>query len=1016
MKPERRQQVSDVFDSAVRQPISGLEEFLRRACKNDEELYQEVRRMLQEHRPTASLEPRPFNAATDGPPVFQVGQIVAGRYRILRYLNRGGMGEVYEAQDLDLELAETIALKTLLPAIAGDEAMITRFKREIALSRKISHHNVCKVFDLARHESEDGHSVLFLTMEFLGGETLEARLRNGGAIREPEALPLVAQMTAALDAAHDAGVIHRDLKPSNVMLVPARDGVRVVVTDFGLAHRLVTPDSSTATISKAVAGTLDYMAPELLTGAAATFASDVYALGMVVYKMMTGSLPLSADAPMARAIKRSNRAVPSPRALTPGLDEDWEQAILRALDANPAKRFSRARGFLDALGGQTVASALHLPVITRRKLALAAAATCALAGAIGGWKLWVNAGGRLSPEAQALYQKGISDNAVGAWFAATKALEEAVKLAPHAAQVRARLAEAWVGLDMPEKAAEEMLLARRQDSSGLSKADRLQIEAIDLSITREFKAAAAKYEEMARLPADVDVDLGRAYENADRPEDAIRSYRRAAEGPEHNPAAWLRLGVLYSRRSNAAKSKEAFAQADRLYQLTSNLEGLTEVALQQGIAANTRGELDAAAAFLKKALDTARLAGNLQEEINATLRLSTNAYLSGATAEADRYAREALDTAHSHHLEAMAIRGLVNLGNAYRRKQDFTHSEQYYREALDLARQSQSAHLTALSLASLAALHDDMRQRDQSSREAQEALTFYSANGYAKESLQCLTLIARAKRDSGDYEGALVSFRGLLQMAEKSQDHAQLALAHEGIGTMLFNQDRFPDALDEYKKSLEFATDAEHIGYASLTCANTMWMLGQYQDATAMFARVAAAAEKFPPLRLRLLHGQAGMALSQNRFRDAADLARKGLSADMSRTPDLQDKLEMVLGLALMGAGNKREGAAKCEAARAGSEARHDILETLQARVEVLQARVELGDRQSTLQLLGEMLPALASHPELLWRTLALASTIDPAYSTRAKEALAQLSRLWGNSAYNTYLTRPDVGKLSNRL
>lgn len=1019
MTPERRHQIYAVFNSAMEQPSYGVEEFLRHACKDDTTLYEEVRGMLRQHQHTGPTDHPPLGAAAAGsgePPVFQVGQTVAGRYRVLRYVNRGGMGEVYEAQDLDLELAETVALKTLLPAIADNQTMITRFKREIALCRKITHRNVCKVFDFARHEGDGGRSVLFLTMEFLGGETLEARLQRGGAMKEVEALPLLQQMTAALDASHEAGVIHRDFKPSNVMLVPAGDSLRAVVTDFGLAHRFVAPDGATATLSQTVVGTLDYMAPELLAGAAATFASDVYALGMVTYKMVTGSLPFAADTPVARAVLRSNRPVPSPRTLAPGLDEKWEQATLCALDGNSAKRFTRARHFLQALGGDPVASAPKFQAITRRKVAIAAVAALALAGAAAGWRQWAKGNRQLPPEARALYQKGVADNSAGAWFAATKALDEAAKVAPRAPQVRARLAEAWVGLEMPEKAAEEMLLVRRQDTSGLSRADRLQIEAIDLSITREFAAAAAKYEEMARDGVAVDVDLARAYENADRPDDAIRNYRRAAEGPEHNPAAWLRLGVLYARQSHAAKSSEAFAQADRLYQLTSNLEGLTEVSLQQGIAANSRGQLDDAAGFLRKALNIARLAGNLQEEINCTLRLSTTAYLSGASAEAEQYAREALDTARSHHLDALAIRGLVNLGSAFRRKQDFAHAEQYYREALDLAHQTRSTHLTALSLSALAALHDQTRQRELAVREAQEALTFYQANRYAKESLQCLTIIARAKRDRGDYDGALVSFRGLLQMAERVQDRAQLALAHEGIGSMLFMLDRYPEALEQYRKSLELATDPEHVGYASLECGNTLWRLGQYAEAAVMFARVDAVAQRFPPLRMQLIYGRASMALSQNRFHEAADLARGALAADLSRAPDLQMEFQQVLGLALLGLGNKSEGARKCEAARASADAGQDTGEALLAGVTLLEARIEQGERKSALQVFEEIEPSLAAHPELQWRALALASVADPRYAGRAREALLKLSRLWGDSAYTIYSSRPDIRKLSRPL
>ncbi len=927
------------------------------------------------------------------------------------------MGEVYEARDLE-EVAETVALKTLLPEIAGDESMIARFKQEIALSRKVAHPNVCKVFDLARHEGEDGRSIIFLTMEFLAGETLADRLRQG-PMSEAEALPLIEQMAAALDAAHEAGVIHRDFKPSNVMLVPAGDGVRVAVTDFGLARRFVTSGAPTATMSNVVVGTLDYMAPELLTGSPATFASDMYALGMTAFKMMTGVLQFTADTPLAAAVMRINRAVPSPRLLRPGLDEKWERAILRALDPKPANRFGSARHFVEAVRGEQASMTLKLPVMTRRRAAIAVGVAMLAVGAVMGWREWVSASRRLAPDAQALYKKGVADIDAGAYFAAAQALQEAVKSAPAAPQVHARLAEAWVGLDLSEKASEQMLDVRREDLSYLSKLDRLQIEAIDREITREFPAAAAKYEEMTRQggdSAELEAELGRAYENAGRPDEAIRSYLRAAEGPEHNPAAWLRLGALYARQANKNKADEAFAQAEHLYQLTSNLEGLTEVAIQQGIAATSRGELEAGAAYLQRALATARLAGNPQQEIVATLRLSTNAYLAGDTPTTERYANTALEMARRNQLDAMAIRGLVSLGNAFIRKQDFDRSERYYRDALDLARQTHSTGLAAMSLASLASVHEQKQDYGQSVSEAKEALAFYQVNGFAKETGQCLTLITRAQRASGDYEGALSSFRGMLRTAEKSKDRYAMASSHESIAGTLMQQGRYPEALEEYRQSLGAAVDDEQIGYASYGAGKALWRLGQYAEAGEAFARAQSIAAKFPRLRLWLTSDRALMLLSQGRYKPAIDLALPASAEKAAQTPELQIDLGEVIGLAWIQAGNKRAGLKKCEEAQTAALRLPQPADRLQASVALLEARVENGERESATRLFHELEPGLSGFPETQWRALALVSQVDATYSLPARETLERLSRQWGESVYNAYRTRPDVEKLSRPL
>src|ERR1017187_8226543 len=163
-----------------------------------------------------------------------------------------------------------------------------------------------------------------------------------------------------------------------------------------------------------------------------------------------------------------------------------------------------------------------------------------------------------------------------------------------------------------------MLVARRQDLSRLSQLYSLQIDAVDFRVTREFAAAAAKYEQMLALgprdAADLSVDLGRAYEMAQARDKAVENYRRAAEGPNHNPAAWLRLAVFYSRSSDWVKSDHAFDEAERLYHLTSNLEGLTEVTFQRGAAADRRGKYDEGSGDLLKAMQTARLAGNIDRK------------------------------------------------------------------------------------------------------------------------------------------------------------------------------------------------------------------------------------------------------------------------------------------------------------------------------------------------------------------------------------------------------------------
>ncbi|MBP7588213.1 MAG: protein kinase [Thermoanaerobaculia bacterium] len=287
--------------------------------------------------------------------LFRPDEVIAERYRIRRFIARGGMGEVYEAEDL--ELRQAVALKTVHPRDATHEAAIERFKREIALARKVTHANVCRIYDVGYHPRPDGSSVIFLTMELLEGETLSHRIRSQGTLSAAESLPIARQMIAALAAAHAAGVIHRDFKSENVFLVPGAAGARVVVTDFGVA-RGIEQDAFAAqvTMTDAAVGTPAYMAPEQIEGGTLTAAIDQYALGVVLFEMVTGELPFAGDTPLATAVKRLTQAPPSPDELAPGLDALWVGVIRRCLARYPQDRFPSVSEVGRALDGESAAS------------------------------------------------------------------------------------------------------------------------------------------------------------------------------------------------------------------------------------------------------------------------------------------------------------------------------------------------------------------------------------------------------------------------------------------------------------------------------------------------------------------------------------------------------------------------------------------------------------------------------------------------------------------------------------
>lgn len=302
-----------------------------------------------------SVAPNPRERAL----TFAVDEMVAGRYRILRFLAQGGMGQVYQAYDQELRIE--VALKSILPAISDDERALTRFKREVLLARRVSHPNVCRIFDFGVHQrSRDSatETVHFLTMELLHGPTLAQRLLERGPLSTAQALPLLKQMALALDAAHQQGITHRDFKPENVFLVPREHGEeRLVVTDFGLAQaRIAHSDGERSLGTKGVLlGTPAYMAPEQVEGAEVGPASDIFALGVVLYEMVTGQRPFVADTALGTALKRLTQAPASPRTHQSNLDAKWEAVILRCLQRRPAERYESAAAVVAALDSSEVA-------------------------------------------------------------------------------------------------------------------------------------------------------------------------------------------------------------------------------------------------------------------------------------------------------------------------------------------------------------------------------------------------------------------------------------------------------------------------------------------------------------------------------------------------------------------------------------------------------------------------------------------------------------------------------------
>ena len=302
--------------------------------------------------PRSPLRP-PLGA---GGALFVPGTVLAGRYRIVGLLGQGGMGAVYRADDLTLHQA--VALKFLPADLSAHRGRLDRFRAEVSISRQVSHPHVCRVYDIGEAEG-----LVFLSMEYIDGEDLASLLRRIGRLPQDKGIEIARQICAGLAAAHDRGVVHRDLKPGNVM-IDGRGYARIA--DFGLAAALDPGTASTGEggaspggAPAALAGTPAYMAPEQFDGRPATIASDIYALGLVLYEIFTGKRAFTADSVGGLAALHRSHTPTSMTTLVGELDPAVERVIARCLEKDPTSRPASAIAVAASLpGGDPLAAAL----------------------------------------------------------------------------------------------------------------------------------------------------------------------------------------------------------------------------------------------------------------------------------------------------------------------------------------------------------------------------------------------------------------------------------------------------------------------------------------------------------------------------------------------------------------------------------------------------------------------------------------------------------------------------------
>ncbi|WP_321472547.1 protein kinase [uncultured Paludibaculum sp.] len=431
-----------LFD-IIEAPVSERELRLHSIRQASPETAVELERLLQCHDAAGEFLLRPADLPDDELPqrVLSSGLLLAERFLIEQFLGAGGFGEVYLA--LDQDLGRRVAIKTIRPSSMARPDFIDRSKEEIRAARAVAHRNLCRLYDLHR-ATLNGAEIIFLSMEWICGPTLAEYLRER-VPTESEAYGMAEQLLAGVAELHSRGVIHCDLKSSNVMLDPEPDGGhRVVVTDFGMARMKPLGGQDTLTVLQSgwAAGTPAYMAPEQLRGAKGSVASDLHAVGVILFELRTRRVPFEGDSPLDIAMARLEHDAPSVRRFDRTVSKPWDRAIAACLERKPEDRPGSALEVMALLNGERRA-------LSRRWFVAGAAAAV---GVPAGYLVWsrLEQGDGLSLAARRSMQLGamfLRDRNRQSFESAVQEYSSVTRAFPDYAPAWAGLADAYSSLN-----------------------------------------------------------------------------------------------------------------------------------------------------------------------------------------------------------------------------------------------------------------------------------------------------------------------------------------------------------------------------------------------------------------------------------------------------------------------------------------------------------------------------------------------------------------------------------------
>jgi tetratricopeptide (TPR) repeat protein/predicted Ser/Thr protein kinase len=953
------------------------------------------------------------------------------------------MGSVYLARDLALE--RDVAIKFISAEKAADASAQQRLIREAKAAAALDHPNICAVHEVI--VEPDGRAAI--VMQYCEGETLAETLRRG-PLDVRLAISIVTDVARALAVAHKRGIIHRDIKPQNIIITPDK---QAKLLDFGVArhHQIMTDSQEAETTADVTApgiiiGTPAYMSPEQAQQLPLDGRSDLFSLGAVLYECLTGKRPFTGRSSLDVLGSVVHQQPADPSTVCQGLTEQHDEVVCRLLAKHPDDRFKSADellGALRVLSPDTSRTTRRDSIVMgsrsrkhgifgRREYAFAGLAVLIVIAAAGIWR-WRLPAEAPNPQSAEWYRRGTDAIRSGSPHSARLALNEAIGAAPEWAPPYIRLAEAETELDDVESAQQTLLKVSSlvPTESRLSFDERMRLTAVRALMLRDPDAALSAYRRLAdSRPNDPGVwlDLGRARDSFAMSVDARTSYDQAVKVDAQYAPGHLRRGTILAFEGQRDQALAAFAEAERLYRASANVEGEVETLIQRGRFLNGAGELRTARRELERAKDLADKLASRAQHIRAQLTLSTVTASEGKWQEAAEMAAAAVDLALREHLETVAADGLVDLATVLFLQRKMSEADAQLVRAIELGEKRRAQRVVARATLQRAAIMADNDRPAEALATADGPLRYFQANRYRRYEVTALSVMARAHEALGQYAEARALAEQALRTSTEIKDEAQIGEALENLAGQSNAMGALPEALDYRARGEEIhrrQNDLARLPYDLTNRADLLIRVGRHGEAALLLDEIDVGAAKrldaYMARGRRVKVLRAVSAAIQHRFNGVRAM-RDLLPASADQQPDANTQLAaaVVRYTDALSRGPRIAPPADSQPSGALSSAFGRELRywDLAGRLARNDARGALNGAEETLA--GK--EATVSY-EFEWRIAAIGAAAARAvkdterervFKERASRALERLRKEW-KSDVTSYEGRPDLVELRRK-